>query len=651
MSGLIGAIDIALSGVQSFEQGIATVSQNVANQTTAGYAVQSVNTTTLVNLAPGSPGNGVQSAISRAADRFAAGVLRSANSADQAAGVSATSLTNISNALTNNGDVQSQINQFFLDVSTLAGSPTSAAQRQTVLSDGQNVAGAFQSATASIQTVQTGAVTALQGNVTQANDLLDQLATINKGLVTSPNNSGLLNQQEAALGTLSTLLPVNVLPLGSSGQVMVAVGGSVLLNQAGAQSLTLNPGTPSLAPSITLGAGKAPLSLGEEDGQIGANFSTWQSGAAAQQNLNNLAAVFATEVNTAQAQGLTASGAQGVALFSVPAPTVTANAANTGSAALTAQITSASSLPANGGPYTLSFSTASGWTAIDQATQQNYALGTGSSLNFAGLTVSVTGAPANGDGFTLDPAPAAASTFTVATTSGNAIAAGDPYAATAGQLQSDGSILNSNGGTVTSGTSSVATTPVSGAVVVPDRFFGQSLQLVFTSATDFNVTTTADPSTVITSGSLSGTNPAATLAIAYPSGTAAAGTYWQQPVSGKPVAGDVMTLTTGGVGSGSNATRMQSLWTASQGTTQGSMQQAFVGLTTDLGSQANQATGQKTATAAQMTTATTNLQAIAGVDLNQQAVLLTQYQQAFQASAQVIASTNTMFQSLLQAIQ
>lgn len=651
MSGLTGAIDIALSGVQSFEQGIATVSQNVANQTTPGYAVQSVNTTTLVNFTPGSPGNGVQSAISRAADGFAAGVLRSATTADQAAGISATALTNIANALTNNGDVQSQINQFFLDVSSLAGSPTSAAQRQTVLSDAQNVAGAFKSATASIQTVQTGAVTALQGNVTQANSLLDQLATINKALVASPNNPGLLNQQEAALSTLSAVLPVNVLSLGGSGQVMVAVGGSVLLNQAGAQTLTLNASTPSVAPSITLGAGRAPLSVGEGGGQIGANLSAWQSGAAAQQSLNNLAAIFSTKVNTAQAQGLTASGAQGQALFSVPGPTVVANADNTGSAVVTAQVTDASSLPTNGGPFSLSYSTASGWTAVDQGTQQSYALGTGSNLNFAGLTVSLSGAAANGDSFAVTPAPAAASALTVATTDGTPIATGDPYAATPGQLQADGSILNSNGGSVSSGTSSVVTTPASGAIVVPASVFGQSLQLVFTSATDFNVTTAADPSTVISSGSLSGSNPTATLALAYPSGTAAAGTYWQLPVSGTPVTGDVLTLTTGGVGSGSNANRMQSLWTASQGTTKGSMQQAFISLTTSLGSQANQATGQKTATVAQMTTATANLQSIAGVDLNQQAVLLTQYQQAFQASAQVISSTRTMFQSLLQAVQ
>jgi len=59
-----------------------------------------------------------------------AGLLRSANSANQAASLQSSQLTTISDALTNNGDVQSAIDQFFQDVGTLAANPTSAAQRQ-----------------------------------------------------------------------------------------------------------------------------------------------------------------------------------------------------------------------------------------------------------------------------------------------------------------------------------------------------------------------------------------------------------------------------------------------------------------------------------------------------------------------------------------
>lgn len=651
MSGLTGAMSVALTGIDAFEQGIAIVSQNVANQTTPGYAAESLTLSTVDNPGTQTVGVGVASQVTRAADGFAASVLRSANSASQAASVSNSSLTAISNSLADNGNVQSQVNQFFQDVSTLAGNPVSSAQRQTVLSDAQSITGSFQSAASAITTAQTGSATALQNNVTTANSLLTQLANINQGLNTSPNNASLLDQQESALNSLSSLLSVNVIPQGSSGQVLVAAGGTVLLNQAGAQNLTLQAGTPTVSPSITVGSASIPLPTTQGDGAIGGNIASWQAGSSALQSLNALAVVFATTVNTSQAQGVTPSGSAGVALFSVPSPTATAAASNAGSATISAAVTDASSLPTDGGPFTLTYSTANGWAAIDQASQQSYTLGQGTSLTFAGLTATVSGTPANGDSFTLNPAPAAAEGFALSATSPNAIAAADPYVATAGTLQSDGSIVNSNGGTITAGGSSVTSTPSSGAVVVPSADFGQSLQVIFTSATAFNVTTTANPSTVIASGSLSGSNPTATLALAYPTSGAASGTYWQLPISGTPTVGDTLTLTAGSSGDGSNATRMQALWTGANTTSAGTMEQAFVGLGTTLGSNAQKAQTLSTTTAAEVTTATTNLQTISGVDLNQQAVLLSQYEQAYQAAAKVIAATSTMFQSILQAVQ
>jgi flagellar hook-associated protein 1 FlgK len=650
MSGLTGAINTALTGLEAFESGIGTVSQNISNQTTPGYAVENVNVSTVADPTAGAPGDGVQSAVARATDSFAAGVLRTANSANQAASTTSTALTSISDALANNGDVQSTINQFFLDVGTLAGNPTSAAQQQTVISDAQTVTGAFQSAAASIVTTQTAATTALSDEVTSANNLLGQLAAINKSLVTSPNDPSLVDEQEAALNSLSSLISVNVVPTGTSGQVLLASGGTVLLDQAGAQSLTLSGGTGTLSPTITAGVSSAPLSLSDSDGSIGGNLQNWDSAAAGLHSLNAIASIFASEINTAQAQGLTTSGAQGGALFSVPSPTAIASNANSGSASLTATITDASQLPTDGGPFLLSYSASSGWNAVDEATNENYALGNGSSLSFAGIALTVSGAPADGDSFTLDPAPGAAAAIALATSQGSAIAAADPYVATPGELQNDGSIINDNAGSITTGNSSVADTPITGATVVPEANYGESLQVTFTSSTDYTIATTADPTTTIASGSLSGSGDTGTIAIGYPADGAAAGTYWQLPISGTPATGDVLTLTASGSSSGSNATRLQSIWTAAGATASGTLQQAVVGFGTSLGANAQQAQDLATATTAQVTTATTNLQTIAGVSLNQQAVLLTQYQQAFQAAAQVITSANAMFNSLLQAV-
>ncbi|OYV38694.1 MAG: flagellar biosynthesis protein FlgK [Rhodospirillales bacterium 20-64-7] len=641
MSGISSAIDTSLSGLNLFQTGINAVSNNLANQTTPGYAVETVQAQTAAG-APGQPGTGVQiPQITRAASGFAAALLRTANAASTAAGSQATSLTTISNALTNNGDVQSAINQFFADINTLAANPSSAAQRQTVLADAQGVTAAFKSAAGVLNGVVSGAAQTLSQSVTSANNLLSQLASLNQSLRLAPNNVGLLDQQQGALNALSSLLPVTALAQ-PNGSVILASGGTILLDQSGAQSLAVSASSPA---TVTAGSNATALPLGEQEGAIGAALAGGQAGTAALQSLGTLASLFAGSVNTGQAQGLTPSGAQGGPLFNVPAPSVTAAAGNTGGAALTAQITKPSALPIDGGPFTLTY-TGAGWTATDTATGSAVAV-TGTPPSFAGLTLAITGTPAAGDRFSVNPAPLAATGIAVAASSANAIAAADPYAATPGTLQSDGSILNNNGGTIAAGADSVAASANVGATLIPSSYFGQSLQLNFSAAGTYTVSTTASPGTAIASGSLSG--GVGTLAIAYPAG-AAAGSVWQIALSGSAAAGDVLTLTPGSSTSGSNAARLAALWTSSGTTSAGTLQQAVIGFGTGLGANAQAAQQLATASATQVTTATANLQTVSGVNTDLQAVNLTNYQQAYQAAAQAISVAHAMFESLIQAV-
>jgi flagellar hook-associated protein 1 FlgK len=646
MSGITSAINTALSGLNLFEAGISTVSNNIANSTTAGYAAESVNATTAVSAA-NQPGSGVQPAqIVRAASGFAAAQLRNANTANAAASAQSTALTSISNALTNNGNAQTAINQFFQDISTLASNPTSTAQRQTVLADAQTVTSAFKSAAGNITNTTASAAETLTTSVTSANNLLGQLAKINTGLGQAPNDPSLLDQQQAALNSLSQYMPVSVLPQSTNGAVIVTTGGTVLLDQSGAQTLatsTASNGTPS----VTAGTNATPVSLTESDGSIGGAIGTIQSGNAALQSLGALAVIFAGKINTSQAEGLTPAGAQGGALFSVPAPTVTASGSNTGSATVTAAITNTSALPVSGGPLTITYNSGTGWTGTDQSNGQAYTA-SGVPPTLAGLALSVSGTPANGDSYTLNPAPSAATGIAVTATQTSDIAAADPYVPTNGVLQSDGSTSNTNAGSITAGTDTVTSTPASNAAVVPASYYGQNLQLNFTSTTAYTVTASGSTSPVIASGTL-GSN-GGNVAIAYPSTGAASGQYWQLPITGTPASGDTLTLSPGNSSSGSNAQRMATLWSTPSTTTTGTLEQAFIGLSTRLGANASAAQNLSTATSAQVSTATTNLQTLAGVNTDQQAVTLTNYQQAYQAAAQVISASHTMFESLLQSI-
>jgi len=643
MSGITGAINSALSGLQLFEAGIATVSNNLANASTPGYAVENTDAQTAVG-APSQPGDGVtQPIIQRAAAGFAAALLRGANSASAAATAQASSLTTISNALTNNGDVQSSLNQFFEDISTLAANPTSAGQRQTVLADAQSVVGTFQSAAGTLNGAISASSTTLNQNVASANNLLGQLAALNKSLRLAPNEPSLLDQQQAALNSLSSLIPINALPQ-ANGSVIIASGGTILLDQSGAQTLSTANNTAG-TPTVTAGADATPLTTTESDGAIGAAIASFQAGTAAITGLNAFAAVLASSVNAAQAEGLTPSGASGSPIFSVPAPAVTAFASNTGTAVVTASLTNPGQLPADGGPFLLTYSSATGWSALDQTSGETIGA-TGTPPTLYGISLNVTGAPGNGDQFALNPAPNAATGITVAATSPNDIAAADPYAATPGTLQTNGSILNSNGGTLTTGTDIVTRTPTAGAAIIPSSYFGQNLQLTFTSPTAYTVSTSAAPGTAIATGTFSGSGT--NIAVAY--GGAVAGRYWQLPVTGTPATGDTLTLTPGGANSGSNASRLGNLWSSANTTTSGTLQQAIVGLGTGLGANAQQAQLTATAATSQVTTATTNLQTVAGVNTDEQAVTLTNYQQAYQAAAQAIAAAHTAFESLLQSV-
>lgn len=643
MSGINNAMNNALSGLEAFESGISTVSNNIANANTPGYAVESTNIQTEVAGA-GQFGAGVQPAqVSRAASGFAAAQLRNANTANSAASELATSLASISNSLTNNGDVQNSINQFFSDISSLSANPSSSALRQTVLSDGQSVSASFQSASTNINTTITGAQEGLSTGVTAVNNLLSQLNGINQSLTKTPNSASLLDEQQEALNSLSNYMPVNALPQ-SNGVVVVASGGTVLLDQSGVQGLATETNSTGKT-FIVAGTNKAPLNLSEADGSLGGMLGTITAGTQALQSLGTLAAVFSTQVNQSQAQGLDMSGQEGKSLFQVPSPSVTPSTTNTGNAQITASISNSADLPSDGGPFTLSYNNGQ-WNAVDQTTNQNYSV-SGVPPQFAGLALTIAGTAKNGDSFTVNPAPNAASGIESSSISASQIAAADPYVATLGTVGADGAVTNQNAGTITFGTDSVVNTPASGAAQVPGTDFGNNLVVTFNSSSTYTITSPNDPKLSV-QGSL--TNNNGVISVAYPASSQAAGQYWQLPISGRPVAGDVVTLEPGKSSSGSNAQRMAALWTAPNTTSSGTLQQSAVSLSTGLGANATAATQLASDTTSQVSTATTNLSTVAGVNSDQQAVILSNYEQAYQAAAQVISTAHSMFESLISAI-
>ena len=128
---------------------------------------------------------------------------------------------------------------------------------------------------------------------------------------------------------------------------------------------------------------------------------------------------------------------------------------------------------------------------------------------------------------------------------------------------------------------------------------------------------------------------------------------WQMQISGTPAAGDVFTVQSNAGGTGDNTNALanvdqQTKGILSNGTT--SISNAVSGLITAIGSQASQVNTAQAAQTAVNTQAQTAVQSVSGVNLDEEAANLVQWQQAYQASAQALAVANSLFTNLLDSI-
>lgn len=642
MSGLTSVLDVSLSGIEAYQAALNTVSENISNVSTPGYAQRSPLLVTSFEGGGQAAGTGVEvSGIERISSQFADTRLRAANSAKGYNDTLAAALNTLQGNFPAQGGVMGALDQFLSDAKALSTQPDNAPARQTLFADGQQLAGSFQQTASNILDAQKGLVSSGTQLAGQVNQILGQLDTLNGQLRSSAGGStnSLLDNQSQLLQQLSGVLGYNVIRYGN-GTVRLSVNGQVLLDQAGARTVTLSTG-PNQPPQLLVSGGQ-PLNANVVGGQLGGTIAALDQSEALLQNLNRMAAVTAGAINTQQSLGLTPTGAQGQALLTQPAPTVSASPLNTGTETVTASLQDASQLPADGGPYTLRY-TGAQWQAVDQASGEVQNLGSGPTLTFSGLQVTVAGAPAAGDQFTLDPVAGAAEGMAITSTDPNAIAAAAPYVATTGTVDAQGNVTDTNAGTATVGAGQVST-DTTGATLLPAGAFGQTLELVFTSATAYQVQT---PSGTVLATSAYSASTGGTLAIPYPAGTAAAGSYWELPISGAPAPGDTLTLEAGGSQSGENADALGHLGTAAA--VSGGLEGAWAQVTGAVGSAASLALSAQANATTNASNAKAAQQSISGVSLDDQAGKLQFYAEAYQAAAKAVSMAGQLFQSLLNA--
>lgn len=673
MSGISGLVNNALSGLQAAQSALQVVGDNIANVNTPGYSQQSALQSTAIPTAIGGLyyGNGTQvDSVQRSYSSFLQGQVWTASASASGQASLSSSLQNILGML-NNGGVSSQVSQFFSGVAQVAASPDDIPARQSMLSNAQTLSQTFQSLGQQLASVGSGVNQQITQSVDQINSISKQIAQLNVQISAAqgnPNGSpnDLLDQRDHLITELNGQVGVQVLKQQNSQLSVFLSNGQVLV--AGGQSFALQTqSSPYNQQTLDVGYANngADISKSLTGGTLGGllQFRS-QSLNPAENGLGLLADGIASALNAQQAQGLNLNGSSGSALFSTGAVQVFANTHNSsGAASVLGTITNVGNL--SGNDYILTKSSGSVWTLQDRSTGATVASTSGSvssgasttSLNFSGVgfQLQVSGTAVTGDSFLVEPTRQGAVGMQTVLTDPAGIAAASPFVSSPGMLVS-GSLQNNNLGNMTLSAGQYVSGAASGAVVLNNISpFPTNLQITMTSGASqggsatFQISSGSGTGSVIGSGTVSLGGSGTLIDIQNPD---VSGSYWQVNLSGTLAAsGDAFTLSPGGAGSNGNAQAMAALATSkvlNNGTA--TFNDNAAQLLTQVTNQAAQAQNNAQAQLTVLQSAQASQQAVSGVNLDQEAASLIQYQQAYQAAAKAISVGSTLFQSLIQAL-
>ncbi|KVC50571.1 flagellar hook-associated protein FlgK [Burkholderia diffusa] len=651
-------MNLGVSGLNAALWGLTTTGQNISNAATPGYSVERPVYAEASGqyTSSGYMPQGVNTVtVQRQYSQYLSDQLNSAQSQGGSLSTWYSLVAQLNNYVGSpTAGISTAITGYFTGLQNVANSAADTSVRQTAISNAQILANQLNATGQQYDALRQSVNTQLTSTVSQINTYTAQIAQLNQQISAASSQgqppNQLMDQRDLAVSNLSSLAGVQVVRNDSGYSVFLAGGQPLVLADKSYQLATVtSPSDPSELTVVSQGiAGANPpgpnqalpdasLSGGTLGGLLAFRSQTLDP---AQAQLGAVAASFAAQVNAQNALGIDLSGKPGGTLFTVAAPAVYSNQGNTGNASLSVSFANASQPTTS--DYTLSYD-GTNYTLTDRASGAVVDQKAGPMpLSLGGLNFSFSSGAMNaGDQFTVLPTRGALTGFGLATTSGSAIAAASPAITSASSTNI--------------GTGKIALSGVSAGYQVP------TTKLTYDAATKslsgFPVGTTVTiPGTPPTSVTIN--NPTDSVpydpsvgAAMTMSGTAAGALNGVTvTLSGTPSDGDSFTIGpyAGGTSDGSNALALSQLVNAKTlggGTT--TLTGAYANYVNNIGNTASQLKSSSTAQTALVGQITSAQQSVSGVNQNEEAANLMQYQQLYQANAKVIQTASSLFQTVL----
>ena len=240
-SSLSSILNIANSGLQAAQAGLGAVSNNVANVNTSGYVREIVNQST---FDVGGAGDGVDVlGYARATNQYLEATNYGAQADNGSAAIENTYLDQAQSLFgdpTSSSSFFGQLDSIFSSFSTLASNPSSAGQTAAVTAI-QQFLNQGQSVNTGLSTLSGQADQQIQADVTTANTLLQQIGQLNtqisQATASGGDATGAENQQTGLISQLSGLMNVNVTTNSTGGVTVSAADGTPLVSNQNAATL------------------------------------------------------------------------------------------------------------------------------------------------------------------------------------------------------------------------------------------------------------------------------------------------------------------------------------------------------------------------------------------------------------------------------
>ncbi len=659
------ALNIAASGLAAQQTAMETVSENLSNANTPGYVRETPNMVTT----PGGNMLGVGDGVRVLGVTQPNDVLLATN-AQQAEGAlyQSTSLQQVLQGVQaafpepNGPGISADLSAFWQSWDSIAQNPSAAAPRTGMLDMAENLATDFNQASAQLTNQQGSAVSQLTSTVQEANTQLADVASLN-GQITATEGAGspansLIDQRNNLVDQLAQEIGAIAQPM-SDNTVTLRVGGISLVQGTWSDTLQVQGNLGNTQVIAQTSDAALPASGGTIAGILAAlnqYLPQYQS------ELDGAANALITTVNNQLSSGYTSNGVPGGAVVEPPSETSygLASLAAGGGLALGNHSVTISQAPAaasTSGTFDLDNVSSSTPVVVTAGTNDTldvtvngtpYALtiAPGTYTSGSDLLSAVQAAIANSS-------PAGASSALQAGLNGS----GNLVFATVDQGSSQSLQVSGGDGLATLGLSVMGSPATGTDAVVSVDGHSTTLSTVAPGGTYSLTSGTGGALDVTIAGSSSQTYVSSPLMATGSFSADVPGSFFQganattitvnQAYIDDPnlVAASATGNLPDATNNGGNAQAVADMYDSPTGP-----DQAYRSLVQGMGSQVQSTDNQVQAQSAVAQSAQQNLQSITGVDTNDEMVKMLNYQQAFQASAKLISTVDSMMQALLSVI-